>query len=59
MDRALIEQKVESLRRCVQRIGDKCLAWAEDHSEYCDFRSIRVHVRATTFVGIVNYGTRD
>lgn len=30
MDRALIEQKVESLRLCTQRIHDKCPPLAED-----------------------------
>ena len=30
MDRALIEQKVESLRQCTQRIHDKCPPLAED-----------------------------
>ena len=30
MDRALIEQKVESLQRCTRRIHDKCPPHAED-----------------------------
>ena len=29
MDRPVIEQKLESLRHCVQRIGEKCPASAD------------------------------
>jgi len=40
MDRALIEQKVESLRQCTQRIHDKCPPLAEDLARDIDAQDI-------------------
>ena len=40
MDRALIEQKVESLRLCTQRIHDKCPPRAEDLARDIDAQDI-------------------
>ena len=40
MDRTVIEQKLESLRRCVARVADKCPASAEDLERDLDAQDI-------------------
>ena len=40
MDRAVIEQKVESLQHCVRRIHDKCPPSAEDLARDIDAQDI-------------------
>lgn len=40
MDREIVEQKIESLRRCIQRIQDKCPETAEALSHDLDAQDI-------------------
>jgi uncharacterized protein YutE (UPF0331/DUF86 family) len=45
MDQEVVEQKLESLRRCLQRIEDKCPAEADtlNLKKSVGFRNIAVH----------------
>ena len=40
MDREVVEQKLESLRRCVQRVADKCPDDAETLAREVDLQDI-------------------